>query len=319
LHETLSTPVVNWHPIDKRVDLRFVPSSDARHIPDGDVLFATAWHTVRSVLECPPAKGEKCYLIQHHETWMGPEDLVNDTWRAPLRKVVVSRWLRDVGEKLGCSDLTYIPNGIDHQRYRVLRPIDQRPLRVVMMYSAVQFKASPDGIKALEIAKKQFPHLQASLFGTYRRPSTIPEWISYTQNPDQQYIVEQLYNQSSIVLSPSRSEGFALPPAEGAACGCAIVATDSGGIRDFVEHGVTGLLSPPESPEALARNLCLLLEDDDLRVRLALAANSQISRFTWDRSSDLLESFIMRTAPSNRLPRALPTVGLRAPLGREII
>jgi len=43
-----------------------------------------------SVMECPLAKGEKSYLIQHHETWMGPKDLVDDTWRMPLRKVVVS-------------------------------------------------------------------------------------------------------------------------------------------------------------------------------------------------------------------------------------
>src|SRR3979411_35307 len=109
------------------------------------------------------------------------------------------------------------------------------------------------------------------------------------QSPPQDWIVGELYNRSSIILNSSLTEGFALPPAEGAACGCAIVATDSGGIRDFVQHDVTGLLSPPRNPDALAHNLCLLLRNDDLRIRLARSGSDFIKRFTWDRSADLLE------------------------------
>jgi glycosyltransferase involved in cell wall biosynthesis len=300
LTEVLSKPVIYWHSIDPRVRLLYVPSSDPGHIPNADVLFATAWHTVRSVLECPSSRGERCYFIQHYETWMGPQNLVDNTWRAPLHKAVVSRWLLEVGARLGSTDLAYIPNGIDRHRYQLTQPIEGRTLKVVMMYSAVEFKGCPDGVKALEIAKNKFPKLQASLFGTCRRPSWIPEWITYEQDPSQEYIVSELYNKASIVLSPSWSEGFALPPAEGAVCGCAIVATDSGGVRDFVEHGTTGLLSPPQNPEALAQNLCLLLGNDDLRIRLAKAANTQMTRFTWEHSTDLLEKFIQNLAPTSR-------------------
>jgi glycosyltransferase involved in cell wall biosynthesis len=292
MRELITKPAIDWHSVDKRVNLAFVPSSDAGNIPDGAVLFATAWQTVRSVLECPPAKGEKCYLIQHYETWMGPKELVEDTWRAPLHKVVVSRWLRDVGQVLGARHLTHIPNGIDHHRYRITRPIKQRPRQIVMMCSPVKFKGSQDGIAALEIAKKEFPELQVALFGNSRRASWIPQWMRYEQDPPQERIVEELYNGSSIVLSSSWAEGFALPPAEAAACGCAIVATDSGGIRDFVQNGVNGLLSPPKNPEALAKNIRALLANDDLRMRLAKAANSFIAHLDWEQSTDRLERFM---------------------------
>jgi len=80
---------------------------------------------------------------------------------------------------------------------------------------------------------------------------------------------------------------------EAAACGCAIVATDIGGIRDYIQNGITGLLSPPKAPEALAKNLCLLLGNDELRIRLALAANASIRRFNWEQSTDQLEKFMM--------------------------
>jgi glycosyltransferase involved in cell wall biosynthesis len=296
-----STPVIDWQPIDKRVELLFVSNSGPRHLPDADALFATAWQTVPSVLRSPHSKGEKFYLIQGYETWMGPKDLVDQTWRAPINKVVISRWLLELGNSIGASNLTYIPIAINHGLYRVFRPIQERPRQVVMALSWVAIKGSKDGITALEIAKRNFPDLRVVLFGNSRRPPWVPQWMSYSQNPEQERIINDFYNGSSIILSPSLTEGFPLPPAEAAACGCAIVATDIKGHREYVQHNVTGLLSPPQDPEALARNLCLLLGNDDRRIRLAHSANTLIKEFTWERSADRMEDFIIRTA--RRRPR----------------
>lgn len=305
LLELVSKPTIHWHDIDDRVNLLFVPSSEPHHLPDSDFLFATAWNTVASVLQCSPQKGKKCYFIQHYETWLGPKEFVDNTWRTSLHKIVISRWLLDIGDWLGARDLTYIPNAIDQRRYRIIRPIQGRPRQIVMMCSAVPFKRGLDGIKAIQIAKKQFPDLKVVLFGNGRRPDWVPDWMSYWRDPPQSCIVEDFYNNSSVVLSSSLAEGFALPPAEGAACGCAVVATDSGGVRDFIENGITGLLSAPKDPEALAENLCLLLDNDDLRVRLARAANRSIARFTWRKSVDLMESFLDRVARLQHVPERL--------------
>jgi glycosyltransferase involved in cell wall biosynthesis len=292
LNETYSKPVVHWHRMDPRVQLLYVPTSDHCFIPDGDILFATAWHTVGSVMTCPPIKGDKCYLIQGYETWQGPQNLVDDTWRAPLRKIAVSQWLLELGKTLGCDDMTYIPNAIDLQHYRVINPLDHRARQIAMAFSPVAVKASQDGIRALQIAKEHFPDLRAVLFGKEPRPTSIPGWMTYVHDAPQDAIVEHIFNASSIVLSSSLTEGFGLPPAEGAACGCAMVATDSGGVRDFIISGETGLLSAPGDPEALARNLCLLLGHDELRIRFAEAGHTFVQRFSWEHSTDLLESFL---------------------------
>src|SRR5690348_726186 len=50
LVELVSTPTIEWRPIDKRVRLLYVPSLHDRHIPDADVLFATAWNTAAPVM-----------------------------------------------------------------------------------------------------------------------------------------------------------------------------------------------------------------------------------------------------------------------------
>jgi L-malate glycosyltransferase len=292
LLELVRTPTVDWQTLDPRVNVVHVPSSDARHIPDGDAIFATDWHTVRSVLECPHTRGERFYLIQGYETWQGPKHLVDATWRSPLHKVVISKWLLDLGRELECRDMVCIPNAIDHHRYKLTRPLDSRPLQVATMFSSVPVKGSADGIEALRVSRAKHPNLKIVSFGTSRRLSWVPQWMEYHRNPPQDFIVNEIYNGSRIFLSSSWSEGFALPAAEAAACGCAVVATDSGGTREFIENGVTGLLSPPKEPAALAENLCLLLENDDLRMRLAKASNSYVTHLNWDRSAALLEDFI---------------------------
>jgi glycosyltransferase involved in cell wall biosynthesis len=299
------TPVIKWQKIDPRIVLTFAPDTHPTHIPEGDAIFATSWKTVASVLDYPLSKGKKFYLIQGYEACMGPKDLVDQTWRAPLQKIVVSQWLFDLGKTLGATNVAYIPNAIDHERYKIAVPPEERSKRVGMLFSHEPFKGSRDGIAAIEIAKKRHPDLTAVLFGTGRQAKWIPNWIQYHRNPDQEYIVSEIYNRSSVFLSASWAEGFALPPAEAACCGCAVVATNSGGIADFIEDGRTGLLSAPKDPATLGKNLCHLLDDDALRLRLAEAARQRLSAFTWKRSAEMLESVI---ETSRKLSPDLQTV-----------
>jgi len=292
LAEFLKKPSINWQTIDDRVRLLFVPDDSPNHLPTADAVFATSWQTVSCVLESAEEKGRKCYLIQHYEVWEAPKDVVDDTWRAPLYKAVIAQWLADVGKTLGCQNVTYVPYGMNRAQYRLSQPIEGRPPRISMMFAQIPFKGSPDGIAALKLVKAKHPNLTAVLFGTPQRQPSIPDWIEYHQSPPQDFIVNEIYNKSSVFICPSLSEGFFLPSAEAACCGCAIASTDNGGAQEYVEDGVTGLLSPPGNPEALAENICLLLGDEALRTRLAKACNSYVARFSWDESANHLERFI---------------------------
>jgi glycosyltransferase involved in cell wall biosynthesis len=49
------------------------------------------------------------------------------------------------------------------------------------------------------------------------------------------------------------------------AMGKAIVATDVGDISRFIEHGKSGFIVPPESPEKLAEYVGRLVENPELR------------------------------------------------------
>ncbi|MBT9142996.1 MAG: Phosphatidyl-myo-inositol mannosyltransferase [Dehalococcoidia bacterium] len=296
LRNIILRPKVGWQPIDHRVQMLYVPEPTARYVPNADIVFATAWQTGEIVVEYSAEKGRKFYLIQHYEVWGGPKERVDATWRAPFKKIVIARWLYEKGLELGvsASEMVHIPNGINHAFFRLLEPIEKRLLRVAMMYSSVDWKGGADGVKAIELAKHKFPRLKAVLFGVEPRPRWLPSWIEYVQNPPQQVLVEQIYNRSILYLCPSWTEGWGLPPAEAMACGCAVVSTDNDGIRDFAEQEKTALLSPPRDPEALGKNLLRLLENDNLRIQLAKAGHERIKEFTWERSTNLLEQFLLQ-------------------------
>jgi glycosyltransferase involved in cell wall biosynthesis len=66
--------------------------------------------------------------------------------------------------------------------------------------------------------------------------------------------VRGLYQRASAVLLPG-IEDFGMVPVEAQACGAPVVALGSGGARETVQHGLTGLLVEDGSAEALAAAL----------------------------------------------------------------
>ena len=88
----------------------------------------------------------------------------------------------------------------------------------------------------------------------------------------------ELLDRASVVVIPSRAEGFGLVALEAALRGRAVVATDVGGLSEVVADGATGLLVPVEDPGALAGAVLGLLEDRGLARRLGEAGRARALR-----------------------------------------
>jgi L-malate glycosyltransferase len=294
LRDRLLGVPVSWHDVDPRVSMRFVPTLDQRHVPDADAVVATAWNTAHRVLSYPARTGRKFYLLQHFEDWAGPEADVAETWRYPLQKIVIARWLEEKGRQLNvpAEQMRYIPNGLDHAKFRVVRSIEGRSKRVAMMYHRLPWKGAADGISALSAARARHPDLTAVLFGVDERPADLPSWIEYHQDPSQDVLVADIYNASSVYLCPSWQEGWHLPPAEAMACGCALVSTDIPGVADYAVLDRTARLAPARHPAALGDTLASLLSDDAQRLRLAQNGLLHIQQFTWARATASLEQYL---------------------------
>jgi glycosyltransferase involved in cell wall biosynthesis len=316
LRDVTFTPAMSWAKLDERVRTLFVPEPTATNVPDADAVIAGAWGAAPYILWYPERKGERFHLIQHYAATFGlPEAWVQTVWQAPFHNIVVSRWLGEIASQMGIRDVTVAPNGINENLFRVTHPIEQRPRKIAMLFSLAEWKGSADGIKAIETAKAAYPDLQCVLFGTSPRRPEIPAWIEYHRDPKQETLVSKIYNSSSTFLCPSWLEGFALPPLEAMACGCAVVTTDCGGNRDYAENGINALVSPARNPEHLAQNLLRVLDDDALRLRLARAGIERAREFTWGRSTDKLESVLATHVAV--VSAEEPCAGLAAPPERK--
>jgi L-malate glycosyltransferase len=87
--------------------------------------------------------------------------------------------------------------------------------------------------------------------------------------------VASLLAASDILLLPSESESFGLAALEGMACGCAVIATDIGGLPELVRNGVDGYLCPLGDVSAMARHTVDLLGNGALLQQMQAAARER--------------------------------------------
>ncbi len=90
------------------------------------------------------------------------------------------------------------------------------------------------------------------------------------------------YESASVVVCPSRREGYGVVAREAMAYARPVVAAAVGGLVDAVEDEGTGLLVPPRDPASLRAAIERLLGDAELRRRLGQTARTIArERFSW--------------------------------------
>jgi len=272
---------------------RYRPVTD-RDVPDADVVIATWWETAEWVAELSPCKGAKAYFLQHYEVFdYTPAERVKATWRMPLYKIVISKWLLELAAReFDDRKVWLIPNSVDMDQFYA-SPRGRQPQPTVgLLYSTVKWKGVDVSLKAFELAAKRVPGLRLVAFGAEpvddRLP--LPPGTSFHYLPEQ-HLIRNLYASCDVWLCGSYSEGYGLPPLEAMACRCPVVSTSVGGPADFVVSGLNGYLTRVGDAEALADRLVdvLTLSETDWRT-MSDAALATCTRYTWDDATNLLES-----------------------------
>ena len=101
------------------------------------------------------------------------------------------------------------------------------------------------------------------------------------------FSVESLFNVADFMVLSSMREGLPYVLMEAASIGKPHIATDVGGVSEFIINGETGILVPPTDPEKLAAAIKNLLDNPETVERLGKRAREKFLRqFTYDRFID---------------------------------
>lgn len=282
-----------WFPLDKLIPSLIVDEIADRFLPDADIVFSTWWQMTYAISKLSPAKGKPVNLVQDYEVWTGQEEKVLASYGLPVHHAVIAEYLKKLLRDNHADKVVYFPNAIDNEKFYVSNPIAGRnPLSIIMLYSEEERKGSKYGIEAIKALKNKFSEMQVTLFGVYPKPDGLPEWIQYYRRPEN---LPALYNEHAIFLSPSLKEGWALPPAEAMACGCAVVCTEIGGHADYAKQDKTALLIKTNDIADIISKTEHLLTHNNRRVQLAIEGNRfLIDNFNWEKSVNIAEEYFFR-------------------------
>jgi len=280
-----------WMPaLQARV--QWVPEWSAATVPTGDAVIATAWQSVEAVAAAPARCGRKFYFIQHYESlYHGDAARVDATYRVPLRKIVISTWLADLMAERFQTPAAVVVTPVDATLFRPIEVEDDGRLRVLMLFHEYPWKGVADGLEAFDRVRARHSHLTLVGFGVKSPPRKLP-FAEFHENLPQERLA-WLYSRCPIYLCPSWDEGLGMPAMEAMACGAALCTYDNGGCRDYAIDGRTALVAPRRDLDSLAWGLSRLVEDADLRQRIARQGREFVeTQLDWERATARLESLL---------------------------
>ena len=284
--------------------------------------FATYWPTLPSPHEAYwRTPGRKWYsrlpkrVLGHFALAM----LAKEVQQYPLtfqHSICVSAASRDILVKAGIpiSNARIIYTGLDVQKYlngeQHQRGDDDRSFNLLYAGRLTSDKGIETAIEAMTklVFDQGQREVRLSLAG-----SGSPEYEDYLRSLVNQagltdYVsflgwvppeeIPGLLRKFDVLLLPSIwPEPFARVLLEGMISGLVVVATATGGTPEIVMDGENGLLSTPGNPEDLAQQIARLVDDPELRRRLAEAGKQTImERFTITMMMDDIESFLQGVA-----------------------
>jgi glycosyltransferase involved in cell wall biosynthesis len=159
-------------------------------------------------------------------------------------------------------------------------PEPDGPVTVVVPSRLLHDKGIAEFVEAARILKRQGSTARFVLVGDAPKgnPASVPQhmldaWRAEGIVDFQGFRSDMpdILGNSHIVVLPSYREGFPRALIEAAACGRAVVTTDTPGCRDAVIENKTGRLVPVRDSAALANAMRGLIEDEATRVEMGIA------------------------------------------------
>jgi len=228
-------------------------------------------------------------------------DLCFEAWRV----ICCSHYMRDeVAEVLGAPQdkMDVIPNGVDPAKFKIdfdkaeFRRWFAKPNEKIIFFVG---RMVPE--KGVQVLIQAMPEILAGyndaklviVGGGHKdhlvkiaHDHGVAEKVFFTGYVDDETLLK-LYNVIDVAVYPSLYEPFGIVALEAMVAKVPVVVSDVGGLREVVDHGVTGLSAWADNPDSLAWAILRLLKSPYTARNMARNAHRKVmEQFNWGRIAE---------------------------------
>ena len=207
--------------------------------------------------------------------------------------VTPSLWLKKCVEEsfLKNKDIRLIYNGIDLENFKKTDKSEARKKlglpenKKIVLFSADggvknPFKGGEFVFEAFEKLKNRNDILFLNIGGNIGQKSETWQDYGYVNDPK---TMAKLYSAADIYLFPTLADNCPLTAIESLACGLPLVTFETGGVPEIVENNKSGFVVEYKNGEKLVEALEKLLDNDELREKMAENAVNASKKFSSER------------------------------------
>ncbi len=287
-------------------------------IPEADISLATYWPTAYTVAEHPLSRF-KGYFIQDFEPSFH-EDSPHEyrraelTYSLPLRRICLGEHLARRIQELTGVPSTAVDFALDSHFTMTRSPAEREGIPCVLFFArpSLPRRGYEVGVNALAELKRRHPEVDILFFGSRTEELGAVPFQFRNLGVIDAAAVAKAMNDAHILLTFSLTN-ISNVPFEGMACGCGVVELDSPNVSTMIAAGENCLLAPFEAG-ALADALSRLVEEPDLRIRLAQRGAADMAGRNWERTGSMFENALRELC---FLPTAARRAGLDVVGGRR--
>jgi glycosyltransferase involved in cell wall biosynthesis len=207
--------------------------------------------------------------------------------------IVVSPQLGELIKRRTKAKTYCVPNGVNIRevdREEDARLISTESPSILFIGRLTKRKGLETLLKALAIVKERYPNIILYVVGDGPQETELRalafklkieqnvKFLGYISEKEKNFLLRS----TNIFVLPSL--GFEPSPIallEAMAYGKPIVASKIGGIPFYLEDEKSGLFFEPSNFQELAEKICILLENEDLREKIAKGAQERARTFSW--------------------------------------
>lgn len=210
-----------------------------------------------------------------------------------IEAIVPSHWMAKQVKKSHLwqhRPLTVIPIGLDTQVFKPLEKDAARDLlnlpsgKTIILFGAMYagsdknkgYHQLREALEQLNLPKEE---IELAIFGMSapaqgEQPLPYPaHWMGVLRD---QFTLAALYSAADVMVVPSLQESFGQTASEALSCGTPVVAFDTSGLKDIVDHQQNGYLARPFEPADLAEGIRYVLSDSARLQSLAECAREKV-------------------------------------------